>query len=181
MADGNFASKVSATRTDNAATNPIYVQLTDGSAVIGVTSGALDVNIASGSINIASDIVDDSAFTVGTDSVGVAGFLADETTPDSVDEGDAGAARMTLDRKQLIVVTDATTDSQRLAINASGEVGVVQATHDDLNANVNLQVGDTDVGTTTPVPVSATTAQNTETNPIFVQQVTTGTSGVEVQ
>lgn len=180
MADGNFASKVSATRTDNAATNPLFVQLTDGSAVIGVTSGALDVNIASGSINIASDIVDDSAFTVGTDSVGVAGFLADETAPDSVDEGDAGAARMTLDRKQLIVLTDATTDSQRLAINASGEVGVVQATHDDLNVNANIQVGDTDVSSSNPVPISKDGSANSETNPIYVKNTDTDVSGVEV-
>ena len=44
-------------------------------------------------------LVDDAAFTPGTSSVSMAGFQADETTTDSVDEGDAGAARMTLDRK----------------------------------------------------------------------------------
>jgi hypothetical protein len=32
----------------------------------------------------------------------VAGFQADETATDSVDEGDAGAARMTLDRKVIV-------------------------------------------------------------------------------
>lgn len=47
-------------------------------------------------------VVDDNAFTPATTSVSVAGFFADETATDSVDEGDAGAARMTLDRKQIV-------------------------------------------------------------------------------
>ncbi|UOF79032.1 glycoprotein repeat domain-containing protein [Caudoviricetes sp.] len=41
---------------------------------------------------------DDGAFTIGTDVVSPIGALADETTPDSVDEGDVGLLRMTLDR-----------------------------------------------------------------------------------
>jgi hypothetical protein len=60
-------------------------------------NGALSVNIAGGS----SGMADDSAFTVGTSTVTPAGFIADDTATDSVDEGDVGAARMTLDRKQI--------------------------------------------------------------------------------
>lgn len=45
---------------------------------------------------------DDAGFTPGTSKVSMAGFEADESSTDSVDEGDAGAARMTLDRKQII-------------------------------------------------------------------------------
>ncbi|MGH8532364.1 MAG: hypothetical protein ACREV1_06420 [Gammaproteobacteria bacterium] len=47
-------------------------------------------------------VVDDAAFTPATTSVSMAGFFADETATDSVNEGDGGAARMTLDRKQII-------------------------------------------------------------------------------
>lgn len=47
---------------------------------------------------------DDAAFTPGTDYVAVIGAQADETAPDSVNEGDAGALRMTLDR--LLKVTN---------------------------------------------------------------------------
>lgn len=47
-------------------------------------------------------IVDDAAFTPATSSVSMAGYQADETATDSVDEGDAGAARMTLDRKVIV-------------------------------------------------------------------------------
>jgi hypothetical protein len=46
-------------------------------------------------------IADDAAFAPASSGVHVAGFFADETATDSVDEGDAGAARMTLDRKQI--------------------------------------------------------------------------------
>ena len=49
-------------------------------------------------------LVDDAAFTPGTSNVNMVGFQADEASTDSVDEGDAGAARMTLDRK--IIVTN---------------------------------------------------------------------------
>jgi len=45
---------------------------------------------------------DDSAFTAGTDSVAPVGLLADSTSTDSVDEGDIGAARMTLDRRTIV-------------------------------------------------------------------------------
>lgn len=124
------------------------------------STGALWVNTGSSNTNV---IQDDSAFTPGTSYVGAAGFLADETAPDSVDEGDIGAARMTLDRKQLMVIVDATTDSQRLGIDASGHAQV------DLAA-ISI----------TAMPVSATTALNTALNPIFVQVVTTGVSSNEI-
>jgi hypothetical protein len=45
--------------------------------------------------------VDDAAFTPATSKVMMAGFEADESSTDSVDEGDGGAARMTLDRKVI--------------------------------------------------------------------------------
>lgn len=47
-------------------------------------------------------LVDDAAFTPGTSNVNMVGFQADESSTDSVDEGDAGAARMTLDRKIIV-------------------------------------------------------------------------------
>lgn len=47
-------------------------------------------------------LADDAAFTPATTGVAMAGFQADETATDSVDEGDGGAARMTLDRKIIM-------------------------------------------------------------------------------
>ncbi len=47
---------------------------------------------------------DDSGFTAGTSKVSMAGFMADDATPDSADEGDAVAARTTLDRKVIVAL-----------------------------------------------------------------------------
>lgn len=47
--------------------------------------------------------VDDAAFGIAIDTVSAAGWLADQTAPDSVDEGDVGIARMTLDRIVRVV------------------------------------------------------------------------------
>jgi len=85
--------------------------------------GALYVNAT---ITINTEYVDDSAFTVATDYVGAIGALADETSPDVVQEGDIGIPRMTLDRKLIIEIADATTDGNRLAVNSDGSLNVNQ-------------------------------------------------------
>ena len=66
-------------------------------------------------------VTDDAAFTVGTTKVQPAGFLADETATDSVDEGDAGAARMTLDRKQIVTVQPHTAGGLSVGNFTSGD------------------------------------------------------------
>ena len=158
MSDGAFPSLVSKDRDVNAVTNPIFVELSDGSSSVSITGGSLDVNVTN-----TFAIADDSVFTVATTQVIPSGYFADETAPDSVDEGDIGAARMTLDRKQLFVLVDATTDSQRLEITASG------------NASVNISEQ-----TLTAVKVSKDSSANSEANPIYVYTVNTVTSGNEV-
>lgn len=45
---------------------------------------------------------DDGAFAVGTDQVIGVGYLADESATDSIDEGDIGIPRMTLNRRPII-------------------------------------------------------------------------------
>lgn len=54
-----------------------------------------------GATVVAGAIVDDAAFTPGTSRVQPIAFQADEGSTDSVDEGDAGCPRMTLDRKVI--------------------------------------------------------------------------------
>lgn len=63
---------------------------------------------------LVDDVVfaDDAAFTVGTSKVAAVGFLADESSTDSVNEGDIGVARMTLDRK-LQVANEIESSSMR--------------------------------------------------------------------
>lgn len=127
------------------------------------STGAL--HVTSTSLDNSAIAVDDSAFTVAVDSVSVSGFLADETTPDSVDEGDIGAARMTLDRKILTRIVGAS-DADRLDVNATGQA--------------QIDIAATSLAASTPIPVSATAAQNTALNPIFVQVVSTALTSDEI-
>lgn len=215
MADGHFPTLVSKDRNANALTNPMLVELSDGTValhkLVDAASGATDPGFpalvvrddtlstltpadgdyttlrvdANGALWVTltaagnSEVKqDDSAFTPATDYVGVAGFLADETTPDSVDEGDVGAARMTLDRKQLMVLVDATNDAQRLAIDSNGKIGVSSMPTVTVSA-LDLDIRNLNL-TDDAVKVSANTSANSITNPIYVQMVTTGLQTTEV-
>lgn len=86
---------------------------------------AVDIEDATGvSITATTGIDDDSAFVVGTTDVQPMGGLADETTPDSVDEGDVGALRMTLDRRLLTagMTTDDAAPETGTRVNMMGGV-----------------------------------------------------------
>lgn len=138
------------------------------------STGALHVNVASGGI---AGIADDAAFTPGTSEVLPVGLQADETAPDSVDEGDIGCPRMTLDRKQIVTPRP----------HASGGLSIFRSldldeTEEDIKTSAgqlygyyfynaaasarylkfyNATAANVTVGTTTPVltiPVPATTA-----------------------
>lgn len=128
------------------------------------STGDLRVTLDGESITTAnaSVKVDDSAFTVASDSVTMIGGLADETTPDSVNEGDIGALRMTLDRKLLTRIVGAT-DANRWDVDSSGH-------------------GQIDIAavSVTALPVSKDSSANSETNPLFVQVVSGVVSGIEV-
>lgn len=107
---------------------PVFVRLSDGSSAISTlpvslasvpshavtNAGTFAVQVdgsALTALQLIDDtiIADDATFTVGTTKVSGAGFLADESSSDSVDEGDMGAARMTLDRKLITTVRPSAT------------------------------------------------------------------------
>lgn len=120
---------------------------------------------------LSAEIADDAAFTVGTSRVLPVGFFADETATDSVNEGDIGAPRMTLDRKVVVtpqshtaggatpykLISAATTNATSVKASA-GQVYSIIATN--VNAAVrylklyNKSSAPT-VGTDTPVQVYA--------------------------
>lgn len=202
MADGTFPTPISKDRDTNAVTNTLHVELSDGTVDLAKAADSAQAATDSGlgllavrndvagtlvdtdgdythlqtddggllrvrvdnsiTTSNASVFVDDSAFTVGTDSVTANGYLADETSPDVVQEGDIGIARMTLDRKILTRIVGST-DADRWEIDSSGH-------------------GQVDIAavSVTAVPVSATAAANSETNPIYVQTVDTGLSASEI-
>lgn len=86
--------------------NPVYIAGRGNSGTPTAMSANNDVTplwlTLNGAAVVAGDIVDDAAFTPGTSRVQAVGYTADEASTDSVDEGDIGAARMTLDRKQIV-------------------------------------------------------------------------------
>lgn len=87
--------------------NTSLVDATGDYAPLQVDSiGSLKVAIISGAGSGGTAMVDDAAFTAATTSVNPVGYLADESSPDSVDEGDIGAPRMTLTRKAYAAIAD---------------------------------------------------------------------------
>lgn len=138
------------------------------------STGAVHVRISGGGV---SGIVDDAAFTPGTTEVVPVGFLVDESSTDSADEGDLGAARMTANRQ--LIVTPRPHTSGGLSIFRSLDL---DETEEDIKTSAgqlygyyfynaaasarylkfyNATAANVTVGTTTPVltiPVPATTA-----------------------
>lgn len=71
-----------------------------------------------------------------------------------------------LNKKYLSASGAGTDGDPFVAINE-----VIQATHDDLNANANLQIGDTDVSTSNPVPISDSGGSITVDGPLTDTQL----------
>lgn len=68
--------------------------------------------------------VDDAAFVIATDSVAPAGYLADEAGPDSVNEGDVGLARMSLNRVPFAQLRDAAGNERGANVTAGNALVV---------------------------------------------------------
>jgi len=82
-------------------------------------SGWLKVNVKAGSAGGVSH-TDDAAFTPAVDDVVPAAGVFDDTLPDSVDEGDAGAVRMSANRNLYVRVRDNAGNERGLNVDASG-------------------------------------------------------------
>ena len=69
-------------------------------------------------------LTDDAAFTPATNKVMMAGFEFDDTLPDSVNEGDAGAARMSANRNIYVNIRDNAGNERGLNVDAAGSIAV---------------------------------------------------------
>ncbi len=110
--------------------------------------GDIDVNTAATAASLASvTVVDDAAFTPGTTSVQMAGFEFDDVTPDSVDEGDGGAARMSANRNIYTTLRDAAGNERGANIDASNQLAVADSAAATLlgtiDADTSTIAGDT--------------------------------------
>jgi hypothetical protein len=96
-----------------------------GDSMVDDANDALQVNVVAGSGSGVTH-TDDAAFTVGTDDVVPAAGIY-RSTPDPVDDGDAGALAMSSDRELFVQVRDAAGNDRGLNVDASGNVGVTDA------------------------------------------------------
>jgi hypothetical protein len=134
------------------------------------TSARQDTQITA--LQLLDDVVftDDAAFTPGTSKVSMVGAEFDDTTPDSVDEGDAGALRMSARRELYIQVRDAAGNERGLAISAGGAALVDgSATTQPISA------------ASLPLPTGAATSANQSTSNTHLATLAGAVSGTEMQ
>lgn len=149
MADGDFFPKpISKDESNNAVANPIFVQLSDGSAAVGVTSGSLDVNVSNASITVtATDLdirnlsaaQDNVAISDGTDTLAVnadgslnitdngGSITVDGTVAITDGGGSITVDAVDLDIRDLTHATDSVKvgdGTDFLAVNADGSINV---------------------------------------------------------
>lgn len=117
---------------------------------------------------------DDAAFTPATDKVTMVGFEYDDTSPDVLDEGDGGAARMSARREVYTQIRDALGNERGVAVTASNAIktdssattqpvsGTVTASnaagdvaHDAVDSGNPVKFGGKAATTTAPAAVSA--------------------------
>jgi len=98
----------------------------NGDSMVDDGNDALKVNVVAGSGSGVSH-VDDAPFSVGSDDVVPIAGVFDDTSPDSVDEDDAGAVRMSGNRNLYVQVRDAAGNERGLNVDASGNIGVTDA------------------------------------------------------
>ena len=111
------------TQTIVSTTNPIPVDLRADNL-----AGNLDVNIAASgvSVNVQDDssLLDDTAFTPGNNRVTMTGAIYKAITPDMVDDGDAGALRMSQNRNLYTMIRDGAGNERGANVNPSGQLQV---------------------------------------------------------
>ena len=137
------------------------------------TSGTLNVRLADNSAGL---ITDDTAFTPATDVGFPAMGLFDDTATDSVDEGDAGILRMTINRLLMMH-----SDSTASIFTASGTANGVSASGNTIispSANASFKVYAYAIQTTGIVSLASRFTNGAGTGPIefwrpFVTPATT--------
>lgn len=131
--------------------------------------------------------VDDAAFTPGTSTVLMVGMQADEGSTDSVDEGDAGAPRMTLDRKVITNPQPHTggglsvfrsldlDETEEEAKDTGGNLYKLRIANFRTSSAVYVKLYDADaddvsVGTTTPIDTIAVPPASAAGNPTIITE-----------
>lgn len=171
-ADGDYANL----KTDNV--GRLWVNASGAAVPITDNSGSLTVDNAGTfatqengaaltALQLLDDVVftDDAAFTPATSKVAMIGAQLDDTTPDSVDEGDAGALRMSANRNLYVRIRDNAGNERGLNIDAAGALAatVTNATAANLNAAVVGSVAHDGVDAGNPVKVGGIARSSEQT------------------
>lgn len=134
----------------------ISVAIASDQSAIPISDGGNTITVdgtvaVSGTVTVQDNasLVDDAAFTPATSRVVMAGAEFDDTTPDSVDEGDGGALRMSGNRNLYIQLRDAAGNERGAQVNASNALLVTQT--GALPSGTN-NIGDVDVLTLPALP-----------------------------
>ncbi len=153
---------------------------TDGDATPFLTdeNGRLQVEVSSLSGLPSKD--DDSAFSLGVDKVSpVAGIYV--SGGDSVDDGDVGALRMTVDRLLYTQPFDGTNSMPMLDVNTrAGFMQITDGSNDlsiDASGYAQVDLAAQSIGS---IAISADNNANSELNPLFVEITDSGASSTEL-
>lgn len=95
------------------------------------TGSSLDINCTGGCGGPAS-FADNAAFTFGTTSIGVTGYVVDDAAVNAVTENSAGTPRMSTNRVAYGILRDAAGNERGANVNASNQLTV------EANAGTNL-------------------------------------------
>lgn len=136
------------------------VVLDAGTDFIGLVSTASIHGVVSvtGTVATNANITDDAGFNIGINAVDMAGFLHDDSAPDSVDEGDAGAARMSANRNVYTQIRDGAGNERGANVNASNS----------LEVSVENTPGVTNSGTTKTLVSEVIATYNSGNYTVFV-------------
>lgn len=146
---------------DISTANPLPIRLYVGTNTCnlstGLATGALRVVTASDDPIALATQVDDAAFTPATSKVMMAGATFDDSSPDTVNEGDGGAIRMSSRRELYTQIRDAAGNERGLNVDANGAIAAV-VTGTGTFVVQAAQSGTWNIGTVTTVTtVSAVT------------------------
>jgi hypothetical protein len=155
MADGTNPSLISKSRDVNAVANPIWVELTDGTTAIGVTSNALDVNITGGG----------GGTEYAVDALAGA--------------ADLGTLALVVRDDALSTLTPADGDYTQLRVDSTGALWCNLTDTSFTVTATNLDIRDLNL-TDDAVKVSGNSTANSLLNPIFVQNVKVNTQANEI-
>jgi hypothetical protein len=117
-----------------AANTPRVTLASDSPDVTHLATIAGDTTDIEAAVELIDDVIiaDDAAFTPAVTKVAMVGFEFDDSSPDSVNEGDAGAARMSANRNIYTTLRDAAGNERGANVNASNQLNVVSTTAETL-------------------------------------------------